>query len=288
MRWALWSALGPLTWPFWALLAAALATLGAGATARRWSLRLLWSALVLALVIFVLPTGFALIRPLEARLPPTGPPPGGPTDIVVLAGGERLGLSARRGRPELGEHGERLLEGAAQARRWPLARLWAVGGAMPWPGGPTDVAFIRTAWMDLGIPARQIATIGDTTDTCGNAAGIARRAQPGARILLVTSAFHMPRAIACFRAHGLEPWRAPVDHQAWPQGGLLAAFDTDWLFNARRLNLALHEWVGLGWYWFTGRTRQLWPAPALSPQPVPPPAPSPPARTPPAASPAQP
>lgn len=288
MRWALWSALGPLTWPFWALAAAALATLGAGAAARRWASRLTWLALLLALLVFVLPTGFLLIRPLEARLPPTAPPPGGPTDIVMLAGGERLGLSARRGGLELGEHGERVLAAAQEAWRWPAARLWAVGGATSRSGGPADVTWIRSAWLELGVAGERIATIDDTSDTCENAQAIARRATPGARILLVTSAFHMPRAVACLRAQGIEPWRVALDHQAWPGGGGLAGFDTDWLFNARRLNLALHEWVGLGWYWFTGRTRDLWPAP-LSPRPVPPgatPAPLP--RSPPATSPARP
>ena len=268
-RWTIWSAFGPLAWPFWALALATLLALAGGPAARRWSPRLTGLALILMIAVFVAPAGFWLIRPLEARLPPTAPPPGGPTDIVMLAGGERLGLSARHARLELGEHGERMIEAAAQARRFPAARLWAVGGASPWPGGPKDVDWTTREWARLGIEPARIAMVQDTADTCGNAQGIRRRLQPGARVLLVTSAFHMPRAVACLRAQGIEPWRAAADHQSWPGATLADAFDVDWLFNARRVNLALHEWTGLAWYWFTGRTRELWPAPG-TPRPLPP------------------
>lgn len=287
-RWALWSALGPLTWPFWALAAATLASLLRGPAARRWAVRLTGLAFALALAVFVLPTGFWLIRPLEARLPATPPPPGGPTDIVMLSGGERLSIAARTGRLELGEHGERMIEAAAQAHQHPAARLWAVGGAEPWPGGPKDVDWTTRAWARLGIAPARIAMVRDTADTCQNAEGIRRRLKPGARVLLVTSAFHMPRAVACFRAQGIEPWRAPADNQSWPGARFADSLNEDWLFSARRINLALHEWMGLGWYWFTGRTRELWPAPVSLPQAPPAAAPAPPLRNPPAAIPARP
>jgi uncharacterized SAM-binding protein YcdF (DUF218 family) len=83
--------------------------------------------------------------------------------------------------------------------------------------------------------------------------------QPGETWLLVTSAFHMPRAVGCFRRAGWTVTPFPVDYRAdpaeWPS--LLRP-------PARRfaeLGLATRETLGLVAYRLLGYTDALWPGP---------------------------
>jgi uncharacterized SAM-binding protein YcdF (DUF218 family) len=82
----------------------------------------------------------------------------------------------------------------------------------------------------------------------------------GERWLLVTSAFHMLRAIGVFRKAGFPVEPYPVDLRRPPAEGGLRPFATivDGLW---RTDTAVHEWVGLGVYWLTGRSSELFPVP---------------------------
>ena len=258
-NYTIWHLAGPFTWPLWACAIAFAILL------RRRSVDLAkrWLALGLGLFVLmaVLPTDHLLLRPLETRFPQPELRGRGVRHIVVLSGAERLGPSAFSGRPEFNMHSERVIEGAILARQFPDARLWTVGG-IRLPDLPlADVDWTARAWTALGVPASRITKVSGTRDTCGNAIGVARRAPKGS-ILLVTSAFHMPRAIACFRAAGLDPIPYPVDYQTWPLAGLADAFGSNLFDNLERTDLALHEWLGLIYYRLRGRVDTIWPAPA--------------------------
>ena len=76
--------------------------------------------------------------------------------------------------------------------------------------------------------------------------------------LLITSASHMPRAVASFRAAGVSVLAYPVDfrtepdHLSWPrQPASSIGF----------AGTAVHEWLGLLVYYVTGRSSELLPAP---------------------------
>lgn len=259
-RYELWRLFGPSTWALWCLLAAAAALAAGGPRGIRLGRRAAFAGAALALATMALPTGAWLIEPLETRFPAVSLTAVRADDIVVLAGAERLGPAFRRAQPSFSEHGERVLEGAMLARAQPSARLWAVGGIRRRAGGPYDVDWDIAAWTALGLPRDRIVRVADTADTCANAAGLKRRLAPGRRVALVTSAFHMPRSVACFRAAGLEPIPFPVDFQ---NGPLRARdlYSPDVVDNLRRFDLALHEYVGLALYRVTGRIAELWPAP---------------------------
>ena len=86
------------------------------------------------------------------------------------------------------------------------------------------------------------------------------RPQPGERWLLVTSAYHMPRAIGIFRKAGFDVEPYPVDWRTSGSGDALRPFPTvgDGL---RRTDTAVREWVGLLVYWLMGMSSSLFPAP---------------------------
>ncbi len=84
--------------------------------------------------------------------------------------------------------------------------------------------------------------------------------KPGERWLLVTSGYHMPRAIGVFRRAGFEVEPFPVDWRTRGSVDALRPFMSvgDGL---RRTDTAVREWVGLFVYWLTGRSSELFPAP---------------------------
>jgi uncharacterized SAM-binding protein YcdF (DUF218 family) len=87
--------------------------------------------------------------------------------------------------------------------------------------------------------------------------------KPGERWLLVTSAYHLPRAMGVFRKAGFAVEPYPVD---WRTRGVEDAwrpFPTmgDGL---RRTDTAVREWVGLAAYWLAGKSSELFPGPGAS------------------------
>jgi uncharacterized SAM-binding protein YcdF (DUF218 family) len=93
--------------------------------------------------------------------------------------------------------------------------------------------------------------------------------QPGEVWIVVTSAIHLQRTIACFRAAGWTDIIAqPADYRvtlgSWTTGTLQV------VENLAILDDAAHEWLGLAYYRLTGRTQEFFPRPRFDP-----PAPSP-------------
>jgi len=78
--------------------------------------------------------------------------------------------------------------------------------------------------------------------------------------VLITSAFHMPRAMGAFRKAGLDLEAWPVDYRTRGPIDLTRPFDKV-SEGLRRVDTASREWVGLLSYWLTGRTDALFPAP---------------------------
>ena len=115
---------------------------------------------------------------------------------------------------------------------------------------------------DLGVGEGRLLLEREARSTWENAVYAKALAQPkpGERWLLVTSAAHMPRAIAVFRKVGfaVEPW--PVDYRTAGAGDAWRPFDAP-SEGLKRLETALREWIGLVAYRLTGRSDELFPGP---------------------------
>ena len=250
MNYLIWDLFGPASWPIWLTLLAAAGFLIGSVRLARWAVMLC----ALYLIVFaILPTGDWLMQRLESRYPRPPTPPAGIDAITVLAGAELLGASAVSGSLELSGHGERVGEALALARLYPKAKIWIVGGiAMH---GRRDIDWTADYWRRAGLAPERIGTIGGTLDTCENALGIAK-ALPRRRVLVVTSGFHMPRAMACMKAVAVDAVPYAVDRQTVGRS-FLASFTSDFADNIVRSDLALHEYAGLAYYRLTGRISSL-------------------------------
>ena len=229
--------------------------------------RLSRAALVLATLLLMVggwsPLGRAALMALEDRFPQ--PPLTEPiTGIVMLGGAVDTHITAERGQATLNEAGERITAVAELSRRFPQARLLLSGGASDLASHEpvTESAVARDLLVGLGLEPQRVELEERSRTTCENAEQSLLVANPkvGDRWVLVTSASHMPRAIACFRAAGFSVIPYPVDYRtrgtADLRGPMVSIAD-----GLQALDLAAHEWIGLATYRLFGRTHELLPSP---------------------------
>jgi len=225
------------------------------------------TSIVLLALFGIAPLGKVLIEPLEDRFPPWRPGSdaarGAPAGIVVLGGAVDPEFVAARGAADLNEAAERVTEVAVLASRYPQARIIYSGGngRIVYSGGSeaeSAGALIET----FGVPKSRLILEDQSRNTIENAIYSLRLAapKPGERWLLVTSAYHMPRAMGAFRKVGFDVEAYPVDYRTRGAPDLLIPFD-EVGSGLRRTDTAAREWIGLAAYWLTGKSSALFPGP---------------------------
>jgi len=217
--------------------------------------RSLVSISFLILLVFSLPvTSHRLISGLENRHPALHPDDAPTADFIVLLGGGLNPAIPPRLYAQLGPSGDRLLMAYKLYSAGKAKRILIVSGnhTKGIPNEAEETALILQSW---GVPNDSIARITDSINTEKNASQtkqfLDQYGSPS--VLLVTTASHMLRAMALFRASGIDATPVPANH--WV--GLKPDYGpTAWIPNA--LNLAgstrvLREYMGVLFYWLTGR-----------------------------------
>ncbi len=229
---------------------------------RRLASWLIVTSLVLIALVGFSPLGRILTLPLEQRFPPWDASRGAPDGIVVLGGAISSGISKARGVVALSDAAERVTVTVELARRYPNARIIFSGGTGSLFGGALEAPLAVKEFEALGIAHDRITAEEQSRNTIENAVFTRLLAQPkpGERWLLVTSAIHMPRAIAAFRAAGFPVEACSVN---WHTRGPIDATEPFDSFTAGlgMTDAAVHEWVGLVAYRLAGETNELFPAP---------------------------
>ena len=143
-----------------------------------------------------------LVGSLERRHPPL-PMNAEPADAIVLLGGGIGSARPPRTSADLTD---------ASDREWYATRLYA---RQQRPkvivcGSPHDAVALLEQW---GVPRTSIIEEADSRTTRENAVNAQRVVQIHGmdRVLIVTSAMHMPRALATFKALGINAVPAPTD-----------------------------------------------------------------------------
>jgi uncharacterized SAM-binding protein YcdF (DUF218 family) len=221
-----------------------------------------WSAVVLV-VAGLSPLANWLTLPLEQRFPTyrdDGRPVAG---IVVLGGSIQAADSIVRGQLILNEAGERIVAIADLARRHPDARIvFSGGGGTLIDDDVAEAAGLARFAGTLGLDARRVTFEDRSRTTRENAVYVREMVdpKPDERWLLVTSAWHMPRAVGCFRQAGLDVTAYPVDFRTRGPSDRWRpfAFSSEGL---RRLDLVAKEWAGLLAYRLAGYIPELLPGP---------------------------
>lgn len=221
------------------------------------------TSLVLLALFGLSPLGNVLMLPLEERFPPWDASRGPPDGVIVLGGIIAEDVSAARGAVALNESAERVTVAAELARRYPNLRIIFSGGTNALIfDNDAEAGFAVRQLEDLGVARERIIAEEQSRNTVENAvfSRLIANPQPGERWLLLTSAFHMPRAVAVFRAVGFPVEPYPVDWRTTGPADLFRPYPSV-SEGLRRTDVAVREWVGLLLYRLTGKTAELFPAP---------------------------
>ena len=221
---------------------------------------LIVAGVILLLTLSQEQVGFALLRPLENVYPaqpevPAGSPVPAPLAacraIVVLGGGhaDSPGLTATQ---KLSSSATaRLVEAVRLARLVPDATLILSGPAAG--SGATHASVLAAAAKSLGIDPRRIVLIDTARDTDDEVQEIRRRLGSDTPFALVTSAWHMPRAMGLMHRAGLKALPCPTDYLAKANSDLRIA---DWTFSLgglERSTWAVYERLGTLWAKIQGK-----------------------------------
>lgn len=213
---------------------------------RRWSFGLAVFAGLLMLVQCLPIVSGALMATLEDRAGEVLSDPQDAQAIVILGSGLSIAAEEYGGDTANERSLVRLRYGATLARRYQLPVL--VSGGMPHTAQGSEADVIADILeQEFGVPVRWRETRSrDTADNARLSAQILHAAGIS-RIVLVTQAFHMPRARRLFESAGLDVIPAPTDFRSRTRYALMLF---DYLPQASALHnsyYALHEWLGLAW-----------------------------------------
>ena len=231
----------------WIVIALACIVLALILHRRRIALWISSITLGMLVVLSVLPLGDLLLQPIERRYP-ANPPLSEVDGIIVLGGGEDARASAYWGQMQFNEGGDRFAAGVALARQFPDARLLFTGGSGALRdiagAGVSEASVAEQFFFSQGIDPERLLLEGRSRNTAENARLSLAVANPGAdeSWVLVTSAFHLPRAMRSFEAagwSGLVAW--PVDYRT---SGFADDIGWDLTGHLQVLNTAIREQVG--------------------------------------------
>jgi uncharacterized SAM-binding protein YcdF (DUF218 family) len=232
----------------------------------RWRRVGLATAILATLALFVAglsPLASLVMLPLEERFP-IFEDDGRPVDGIILLGGAvEAGDSAALGQVSVNEAADRVLAALRLAVLYPDARVViSGGGGTVWGEGTAEAPVTARYLESVGIRPDRMVVEDRSRTTAENAAFTRRLLEPKTheRWLLVTSAWHMPRAVGVFREAGFPVTGYPVDLRTGGRTNVLRpfAYASEGL---RRLDVAAKEWAGLIGYRLTGRTADLFPGP---------------------------
>ncbi|TJY59916.1 YdcF family protein [Sinimarinibacterium sp. CAU 1509] len=157
----------------------------------------------------------ALRASLEQRYPMRAPDDLPQADaIVLLGGGIEPAAPPRRLDVDVNSGGDRMIYTAALYHAGKAPLIIVSGGRLPWtPGTQSEADAMAALLQQLGVPDAAVLREGRSRTTRENARYtrdlLATRGIH--RVLLVTSALHMPRSMRNFETPGVEFIAAPTD-----------------------------------------------------------------------------
>ena len=192
---------------------------------------------------------------LEQQYPPVAVEDTLTVDAIVVLGGAVAGTKPPRITLDLSDAADRVLHAARLYRAGKAPVVLISGGGIPWLGSDIpEAGSIQTLLEEWGVPAESIIAEAASRNTCENAVlskqVLTERGLQ--RVLLVTSAMHMLRALATFQSAGIDAvpaatdytvtyrdWRTVIDFL--PDAGALL-----------RTTYAIKEYVGYAYYRWKG------------------------------------
>lgn len=183
-------------------------------------------------------------------------------DGIIILGGA---VGFNRDQIKLTDQGARMSAGIALWQKHPSAKFVFTGGdggLLSKGGRWTEAQAAKRFFEEVGLDSAKIIYEDQSRNTFENArfTKVKLNPQKHERWVVVTSAFHMARAVGCFRSLGWDVIAHPVDYETEERGRFLA-LSRHGSGNLKRFDIAAKEWIGLIAYRLNGYTDTLYPAP---------------------------
>ncbi|NJP09456.1 MAG: YdcF family protein [Leptolyngbyaceae cyanobacterium RU_5_1] len=202
-----------------------------------------------------------LVRSLETQHIPQPELP--KADAIVVLGGATRPKYPPRPWIDVMDEGDRVIHAVKLYKEGKASRIILSGGRIDWRGsGPPESSDMATLVEWMGVPKSAILEDPTSLNTHENAINVLKimDAQGIRRILLVTSALHMPRSLRIFQKLGIDTvpaatdfWVSDRDREEF--GSSAEAITLGLLPDVERLRSttrALKEYMGLFVYWLRG------------------------------------
>ncbi|MBV7437517.1 envelope biogenesis factor ElyC [Aeromonas sp. sif2416] len=212
-------------------------------------------ALLLITLMGMRPVSYELARPLEQTFPPFETSLHPDIDAIVVLGNGHVSDPAVPMRSWQNNIAQaRTLEGVRLALAYPQAQLIFSGYVAGDPLSNAEVNALMA--QSLGIDRSRMTLFENNKDTHDEAVSISRYLK-GKRVALVSSATHLPRAMALYRGQGLDAVPAPTDYTAKQSQQPQPLYS--YLPKGRYLmysEAAIHEWIGVWWARLRGQANE--------------------------------
>ncbi len=188
------------------------------------SARLRTISLSLALLLLLIASNrwvaFSLVRSLEWQYLPSGELP--QARMIVVLGGGTDAADPPRAMVQVNGAGQRVIYAAELYKQGKASSILASGGNLDFsaPQASTPAQEMKSLLLWMGVPDQAIILENQSQNTHENAVDCAKilNAKNIKTIILVTSAIHMPRAVAVFQKQGLTVIPAPADFSVTQAG----------------------------------------------------------------------
>ena len=177
------------------------------------------------------------------------------SDVAIVLGGAVSQPAPPRVDLDLNQSSDRILQAARLYKAGRVDRVLVTGGNVPWrPDIQPEAELIRSLLVEWGVPSDAVAIAGESRNTYENALEIQEMWQknPFESALLITSAHHMPRAMAVFEKIGIPVTASTTDIEALsgvPRSPLRWLPD---VFALAMTTMAVKEWLGFWAYRWRG------------------------------------
>ena len=172
-----------------------------------------------------------------------------PADAIVVLSGMMVHVNSTNGPIAEWADADRFFAGVDLYQAGKAPRLIFTGGLLPWDKtSQNEGEVLSTLAHRLGVPEQSIRVTGEAQNTEQEARAVKRLLGQEQKIILVTSAFHMPRAEELFEREGFAVEAFPVDYKVRAK----TITPMDFLPDPHALgmtNIFVREWIGRLYYW---------------------------------------
>ena len=201
-----------------------------------------------------MPISQFLIRSLEMKFPPVSPDSAPKADVIVVLGGMINNTSYYDSRTELNGSIERLTDAIALYKRDKANKILITGGSghLFHQANPESI-LAKIFLVEMGVRAKDIIVESQSRNTAENAIFTKEilKKMKAKKIILITSAFHMRRAVGVFKKNNIAHVPFPTDYSSLKYISLWDSVIPSAYF-LEISTIAIKEWVGIIAYTIKG------------------------------------